>query len=117
MLGVIGTLIGLWPLKEGGGIKISAISIAAFFVTASFISPQILRPILTLWLLIGTILGWINSRIILGVVFFSFFLPVRIVASLRGKDSLGLILRKDLDSYWIARPSIHRNVDRFRNQY
>ena len=44
-------------------------------------------------------LGWINTRIILSLVFFAVFLPYGVVLRLLGKDPMARRLDENIDSY------------------
>ena len=61
---------------------------AAVFVALALVIPLALRPLNALWLKIGHVLGWINTRIILGVVFFMIFLPAALMLRALGKDPM-----------------------------
>ena len=47
--------------------------VAAVFIAAALAVPMMLGPVYRLWMKIGHVLGWINTRIILGLVFFFIF--------------------------------------------
>jgi hypothetical protein len=48
---------------------------------------------------IGEILGFINTRIILSIIFFVLFAPFGLVRRLIGRDSLGLQLHANDETY------------------
>lgn len=58
-----------------------------------------LKVIYVPWMKVGHILGWINTRIILGVIFFVLITPTGLIRRLLGKDSLGLTFDKKATSY------------------
>ena len=62
--------------------------VAAVFAGSALILPQILKPVFIAWMKIGHVLGWINTRIILGVVFFIIFAPVALLMRLFGNDPM-----------------------------
>ena len=62
--------------------------VAAVFAGSALVLPQALKPVYLLWMKIGHVLGWINTRIILGVVFFIIFAPVALLIRLFGKDPM-----------------------------
>lgn len=62
--------------------------VAAVFAGSALILPQILKPVFIAWMKIGHVLGWINTRIILGVVFFLLFAPVALLMRLFGNDPM-----------------------------
>ena len=62
--------------------------VAALFVTLALVFPRALAPINWIWLKIGHVLGWINTRIILGLVFFAIVLPIGLLMRALGKDPM-----------------------------
>jgi hypothetical protein len=69
------------------------------FFALALITPEVLRPVNAVWLKIGNILGWINSRIILGVMFYLLIFPIGLLLKLFGKDSMNRKLEKGTKSY------------------
>jgi len=74
------------------------IVMAVFWLTA-LLAPQVLKPINEAWIKIGNILGFINSRIILGIMFFLLILPIGLILKAFGKDSMNRKYNKETDSY------------------
>ena len=60
----------------------------------AFIYPLGLHGFFKAWVFFGAIMGWINTRIILGIVFYLILVPVGLVMKLLGKD----LLSRKLDS-------------------
>lgn len=54
----------------------------------AIILPTSLSPIYKIWMTIGHILGWINTRIILGILFYFAFLPMGLIMRCMGKDPM-----------------------------
>ncbi len=50
--------------------------------------PQLLRPIYVVWMMFAAVLGWINTRLILGIIFFGMFTPIALFFKMIGKDPL-----------------------------
>ena len=82
--------------------------VAAVFAGSALILPQILKPVFLLWMKIGHVLGWINTRIILGVVFFIIFAPVALLMHLFGKDPMHRRLDKTASTYRINSEKLPR---------
>ena len=78
---------------------------AAVFAGTGLIYPKILTPIFHAWLKIGHILGWINTRIILGLVFFVIFFPVALILRIARKDPMARKYRPEERSYRIPSTS------------
>ncbi|MGD8874892.1 MAG: SxtJ family membrane protein, partial [Gammaproteobacteria bacterium] len=95
-----------WVWQEGGA-RWPWIG-AAVFAGTGLILPQALRPIYLLWMKIGHALGWINTRIILGLVFFVMFAPIALVLRIFGKDPMHRKLDDDAGSYRVPSEKLPR---------
>ena len=96
-------LISLWPLTDGGTLRIWALAVAALFLVAALARPNILRPLNRLWFRFGLLLGRIVSPIVMAVVFLVAITPTALIMRAFGKDLLRLKFDKDAESYWIRR--------------
>ena len=81
---------------------------AAVFAGSALILPQILKPVFIAWMKIGHVLGWINTRIILGVVFFIIFAPVALLMRLFGNDPMRRRLDETASTYRINSEKLPR---------
>jgi hypothetical protein len=110
-VGGIFALIGFWPLFfTGVGPRSWAVVLAACLLIPALTLPKILFWPYKGWMMVGHVLGWINTRIILGVVFYLIVTPIGAVRRWLGKDPMGRHLRPDLGSYRInrkPRPASH----------
>jgi Saxitoxin biosynthesis operon protein SxtJ len=96
--------IGIWPLLiHSAEPRWWSLIVAVVLILPALLYPQSLFWIHKGWMAVGHILGWINTRIILGFVFYMVVSPIGFLRRLLGKDPMGRQLRPDLDSYRIAR--------------
>lgn len=65
--------------------------------------PAVLKPVHWIWMAIAVVLGWIMTRLILGVLFYAVISPIALVARLAGKDFLRVAWEDDKVSYWNTR--------------
>ena len=102
-------LIGwLIPFLMGHGFRVWTVFIGIPSLTLGLISPRLLYYPYKGWMSLGNLLGWINSRIILGLVFISVLQPIAFLMKLSGYDPLRKNIRKNkLNSYKELRGS-HR---------
>ena len=77
--------------------------------------PSVLRPVYTTWMKIGHAIGWVNTRIILGVLFFVMILPMGLIMRLFGKDPMARKRDKSASSYRIK--SISEAKDRLEKPF
>lgn len=94
-------LAAFWPLWPLHAPKLGWLAGAVAWALTALVYPRILAPLNKAWMAFGHVLGWINSRIILGIVFFVVVMPIGLVMRLFGKDLLRM--RPSSASYWIQR--------------
>ena len=82
---IIGWLI---PSLFGHEPRIWTLYIGISTVILAILFPNILKLPYVFWIKIGLILGWINSRIILGIVFFLILIPISIIMKFFKYDPL-----------------------------
>lgn len=76
--------------------------VLAVLVGLALVMPTALRPVYKTWMRFGAIMGWINTRIILGVVFYILFTPISMLLKVIGKDPMHRHLDNKLKSYRVA---------------
>jgi uncharacterized protein involved in cysteine biosynthesis len=86
-------------LKHRHNVLPTLIISMVFFISA-LIVPDILKPIRTIWMGFASVLGWLNTRLILIVIFYLIFTPLGFVLKLWGFDLLDRNIEKDKESYW-----------------
>ena len=96
------TIIAFWPLWPLHAPNLYWLAGAGAWLAAALAVPQWLAPLRKAWMAFGHVLGWINARIILGIVFFLVVLPIGLVMRLFGKDLLHVHTPKSAN-YWIQR--------------
>jgi hypothetical protein len=116
IVGFMFAAIGIWPLiVRGANPRWWALVLAAFLILPAAIFPTALALPHKGWMWIGHVLGWINTRIILGVVFYLIVTPTGLIRRWLGKDPMGRKVRPDLDSYRVTREP--RPASHLKKQY
>ena len=109
-------LIAFWPLVfRAKDPRWWAMVVAACLLVPTVVFPKSLVWVYKGWMAVGHVLGWINTRIILGVVFYVIVTPVGVLRRWLGKDPMGRQLRPDLDSYRVIRKP--RPPSHLKSQY
>ena len=89
MAGMIALFFGaLFPWLKHFTPPLWVWGLAGAFALAGLLIPRGLGPIYVVWMKLGSVLGWINSRIILGIVFYAIILPIGMIIRLGGKDPM-----------------------------
>ena len=90
---------------------------AALFLLAAIIHPPLTRPIFAVWMILARILGFINTHILLALVFYTMFTVFGLVMRLFGRDPMDRGLQADRDTYWHHRASPLLPHDHFERQF
>ena len=85
-----------WPFSVAGILVIMALAV-----------PASLRPVYKVWMHFASILGWVNTRIILGLIFFLMFLPLGLIMRLFN-DPMRRNLDKSIETYRVPSSSPKR---------
>ncbi|HJT21822.1 MAG TPA: SxtJ family membrane protein [Nitrospira sp.] len=111
MVGGIFLLIGLWPFVwRQEPVRLWAVAIGGVLVLAGALMPQMLRHIYRGWMFVGHVLGWINTRIILGILFYGIVTPMAIVMKWMGRDPMRRGFDPEAQTYRVVRqprPATH----------
>jgi O-antigen/teichoic acid export membrane protein len=103
-VGGIFALIGFWPLVvRAADPRWWALVVAGCLLVPAVAFPKSLAWVYKGWMAVGHAMGWINTRIILGVVFYVIVTPIGMLRRWLGKDPMGRRLRPDLDTYRVVR--------------
>lgn len=96
---VIGfTALG-WILRSRFQVETYLDKIAFVIGLVSIFIPVAARAIEWLWLKFALALGWVNSRILLTIVYFVFLMPIALLSRLFTKDPLMLKAKKSPTLY------------------
>ncbi|MDP1946768.1 MAG: SxtJ family membrane protein [Nitrospirota bacterium] len=116
MVGGVFSIIGLWPVfARGDSPRIWAISVGGALVGLGLALPSSLKHVHSIWMKIGHVLGFINTRIILGVIYYGLITPMGVIMRLSGKDPMRRALVPDADTYRVIRPP--RSRFHMKNQF
>ena len=89
--------------------------LGALLVLFGLTAPSLLRLPNRLWWKIALVLGWVNSRILLGGVFFVILSPIGVWWRIRRKDPLSR--HRDRWPGWSPRPPRYKDPKHFKKMY
>lgn len=95
-----------WQLYVTGGILLVNIAL-----------PMAIYPIYRGAMFIAHYLGWFNTRLLLGIIFFLVFTPMALILKLMGKDFLDRKIYRNAKSYWHKRERKEFDPSTVENQY
>ena len=90
LIGIVFPFVIGWvlPLIEGHSFRTWTLWIGIISLILAISKPRLLIYPYRAWMKLGHILGWVNSRIILGLVFLFVLLPIALIMRIFGHDPL-----------------------------
>ena len=112
------SLFGAIGLFRGGhSFPIVLLSIASLFVFFGLVYPAALAPVFKVWMKFAHILGWINTRLILGAFFYLILTPLSTVMKIARRDLLRRRFDRSGSSYWQTRKPLKAAKDNYEHLY
>ncbi len=110
-------LVGIWLLWRGREAFWYWAWAAVAFALLAIAAPKVLRPLNLLWFKFGMLLHHIVTPVVLGLMFYTVFLPIGLWMRLIGKRPLGLRFDPGAKSYWVERKPPGPPPESFNNQF
>ena len=79
--------------------------ISACLMLVAIVAPVLLKYFYIFWMKLAYFLSWINTRLLLGIIFYLVFSPVGLLMRLFKIDPLERNLKYSKESYWKTRLS------------
>ena len=119
LVGIVLVAAGSWQLYRQiyPIVRIVLWSIGGFLFAGGLLWPQILKPLYVFWMLLAHMLSWVNTRIILGVIFYLIFTPIALVMRIAQRDGLQKKINKNTSSYWTQRTAPENIKEHFERQF
>lgn len=102
LVGTVLILIGLWQWRQGSFEtgRLVLWSVGGFLVLAGLTAPMILKPLYAVWMKLAHALAWLNTRIIISLLFFLVITPIGFIMRLIKRDLLNEKINQGAKSYW-----------------
>ena len=110
-------LAGLLVIRHKPSVSFTFVIISALFFILGIICASLLKPVYVFWMKLAYVLGWINTRVILVVIFYLVFTPMGIIMRVFGADLLDKRIDKSKASYWKKKESAAFNPANYERQF
>jgi|TARA_B100000929_G_C15427369_1_gene393486 hypothetical protein len=110
---IVFVLISIWPVIQGGSLRIWPIPIALLFLILGLINSKLLNPLNIVWVKFGELLGRIIAPIVMSIIYFFIITPIGLFMRLIGKDLLKIKF-SNRQSYWTKR---EKNIGPMKRQF
>lgn len=94
------------------------VAAGAMLVVSGLAFPSVLSPVRRAWIVLGAGLAWLNTRVLLTVVFYAIATPTSLLLRLAGRDPMNRRWREPgTNTYWIRRRAKPFEHDDMRRQF
>ena len=115
-MGVVFLAIGgLFFFRQKHTIAVNSLIASCIFFTVGWVLPILLKPIYIIWMQFAFILGWINTRVILMVLFYLVFTPLGLLIRLFRIDLLER--KKKGITYWKKKEENDLNISSYERRF
>lgn len=112
-LGSLAVLRYLWTGKPSWWL----IGIGLVFLLAALAAPAWLASVRRTWMKLAVVLGYVNARILLTVVFIGVVTPIALLLRVLGRRPFALAGNKTAGSYWQERQPEEFTPERMERQF
>ncbi len=91
----------------------AALTASGIFLVLRVAMPPALRPFYVVWMTFGSALAWLNTRVLLGILFYLVMTPIGLFLRAARKDVLGLKIEPKATTYWVRRSGPERGRERY----
>jgi hypothetical protein len=101
--GIFGAL-AIWPwVIRGGNVRLWMLGLAVMLILPALAAPRVLAPAHRAWMALGSALGWVNTRLVLGLIFFGLITPMGLVLRLTRRDPMQRAFDPNATTYRVPR--------------
>lgn len=82
-----------------------------------FAAPRYIKPIFIVFSKVGHAIGWLNTRVILALIYYIFITPIAVSMKIFNKDPLSRKVNKTELTYWTRRAITKPTRERLEKQF
>lgn len=117
IVGSVLLVLAAWSLARAHPMRAQIFAgLGAYLILLGLIAPRWAVPIHNAWMKLALALGWINSRLILGVLYYGVLTPLGALLRLGGRDPLNR-RRAGGASYWVPRTKPRQDREQFERLF
>jgi hypothetical protein len=117
IVAVVLLLLSAWNFYRGRMIVVAVLGgIGVALILMALVLPSLARGFHVLWMKLAGALGYVNSRILLSLVFYLIFFPYNLLARLMRRDPLNR-RQAARASYWTPRATTRQSKEQFERLF
>ena len=104
MIGVVSLVLGTVSIVRRGEASPYWFVVGGAFLGMGILAPRALRGVYKWWMSFGVVMGWVMTRVILGILFYGITTPLAVISRLVGKQFIDFDFKnRARATYWEAR--------------
>jgi hypothetical protein len=117
LVGGVLLLIAAWNVHRGRMTIVWVFGgLGALLVVAGLVVTPVARAFHTGWMKFAVALGYVNSRVLLTILFYGVFVPYGFLSRLTGRDPLGR-RKVGRETYWTTRKATRQSAEQFERLF
>lgn len=119
ILGIILAIIATILLIKARGGYVYFYGAGFLFILAGLVAPIVIKPVFILFMYFSHVMGWLMTRLILGILFYLVITPMGLLGKLVGKRFLDLKFPAKQESYWLETDKLidREGENSYENQF
>jgi hypothetical protein len=110
--------IAAWNLYRGRMTVVAVLGVAGVaLVLTGLLLPALARRFHVFWMKVAAALGYVNSRVLLTLMYYGVFTPYGLVSRLVGRDPLGRRRGARPESFWTERKQTRQTKEQFERLF
>jgi hypothetical protein len=110
-------LLAAWSYHRGRLPSAEVLAgVGGTLLLVGFLLPPWAHRFHVAWMRLATAIGYVNSRVLLALLYFGIFAPYGLLLRLIGRDPLNR-RGQDRHSYWVSRQSTRQAREQFERQF
>ena len=116
IVGAVLLALGAWSTVRNHPLRAQIFcGLGAYLLLVGLVVPRLAVPFHDAWMKLAHALGWINSRVLLGLLYYGVLTPLGVLMRLFGRDPLRR--RKAAASYWVSRARPRQDHEQFERLF
>lgn len=119
ILGIILAIVATILLIKARGVYIYFYGAGFLSILAGLVVPIVVKPVFILFMYISHVMGWLMTRLILGILFYLVITPMGWLGKLFGQRFLDLKFPAKQESYWLETDKLidREGENSYENQF
>ena len=110
-------LVAAWQFYRGRTAAVAILGgLGLLLLLAGLFVPALARRFHVFWMRVAAVLGYVNSRVLLTLMYYGVFAPYGLVSRLAGRDPLRRRGRAQ-GSYWVERERTRQSKEQFERLF